>query len=100
VTRHDDRHAPDQDPDVKRAFSLALGLGAGLLIGAYVVRRLDAAKQAIAPTTIVGRAGTAAGGLSERVRAAAEEGRAAAAAHEAELRARYGVPSLRQALGE
>jgi uncharacterized protein YqfA (UPF0365 family) len=85
---------------VKRAFSLALGLGAGLLIGAYVVRRLDAAKQAVAPTTIAGRAGSAAGSFSERLRAAAEEGRAAAVAHEAELRARYGVPHLRQALGD
>jgi hypothetical protein len=85
---------------VKRAFSLALGLGAGLLIGAYVVRRLDEAKHAVAPTTLAGQAGRAAGSFAERLRAATDEGRAAARAREAELRDRYVVPGVREALGQ
>lgn len=84
---------------MKRVFTLALGLGAGLVVGAYVVRQLDQAQRAVAPTNLAGQAGRAAGGFAERLRAAAEEGRAAAAAREAELRAAYPVPSVRQALG-
>jgi hypothetical protein len=83
---------------VKRAFSLALGLGAGLLIGAYVVRRVDAAAQAASPVHLAGEAGRAAGTFSERLRHAAEQGRLAAEAREAELRARYDVPTLQRAL--
>jgi hypothetical protein len=85
---------------VKRAFSLALGLGAGLLIGAYVVRRLDEAQRAVAPSNLAGNAGRAAGSFAGRVRAASEEARAAAAAREAELRATFDVPSVRSALGQ
>lgn len=85
---------------MKRAFSLALGLGAGLVIGAYVIRRLDDAKRAVAPTTLAGQAGRAAGSFAERLRAATEEGRQAAAAREAELRDRYVVPGVRDALGQ
>jgi hypothetical protein len=84
---------------VKRVFSLALGLGAGLVIGAYVVRRLDQAQQAVAPANLAGQAGRAAGTFAERVRHASEEGRKAAAEREAELRGQYDVPSVRQALG-
>ena len=39
---------------MKRVFSLALGLGAGLLIGAYAVKRLDEAQRAIAPANLAG----------------------------------------------
>ena len=85
---------------MKRAFSIAVGLGAGLLIGAYVVRRLDEAQQAVAPTNLAGQAGRAAGSFADRVRVAADEGRAAAAAREAELRAQFDVPSVRKALGQ
>jgi hypothetical protein len=84
---------------VKRAFSIALGLGAGLLIGAYVVKRLDEAQQAVAPTNVAGQVGRAAGTLAERFRDAAAAGREAAAAREAELRSRFDVPSVREAIG-
>jgi len=84
---------------VKRAFTLALGLGAGLLIGAYVVKRLDEAQRAVAPTNLAGQAGRAAGSFVERFKDATAAGRDAAAAREAELRAEFAVPSLRQALG-
>jgi hypothetical protein len=84
---------------VKRAFSIALGLGAGLLIGAYVIRRLDEAQQAVAPTHLAGQAGRAAATLADRFREAAAAGREAAAAREAELRSRFDVPSVREAIG-
>jgi hypothetical protein len=83
---------------VKRAFSLAVGLGAGLLLGAYLVRRVDAATQAASPSHLAGQAGRAAGSFSERLRVAAAEGRVAAQAREAELRARYDVPTMQRAL--
>lgn len=84
---------------MKRLFTLALGLGAGLLVGAWVVRRIEEAKRAVAPSAIAGRAGRAAGSLASRLREGAEEGRRAAAEHEAELRARFAVPSVRDTLG-
>jgi hypothetical protein len=83
---------------VKRVFTLALGLGAGIVIGAYVVRRLEEAQRAVAPANLAGQAGRAAGSFAERVRSAAEAGRTAAAEREAELRARYEVPTVREAL--
>lgn len=82
---------------MKRAFSVALGLGAGLLIGAYVVKRMDEASQAVAPVNLANQAGRAAGGFAERMRVAVEEGRVAAAEREAELRGRFDVPSVREA---
>ena len=82
---------------MKRAFSIAVGLGAGLLIGAYVVRRMDEASQAVAPANLANQAGRAAGSFAERMRAAVEEGRVAAAEREAELRGRFDVPSVREA---
>lgn len=84
---------------MKRAFTLALGLGAGVIVGAYVVRRLDDAQRAVQPTTLAGNAGRAAAGFGDRLRAATEAGRIAAAEREAELRGRFDVPSLRETLG-
>ncbi len=84
---------------MKRAFSVALGLGAGLLIGAYVIKRLDQAQQAVAPTNLAGQAGRAAATFADRFREAAAAGREASAAREAELRSRFEVPSVREALG-
>lgn len=83
---------------MKRVFSVAVGLGAGLLIGAYVVRRVDEATQAVAPANLASQAGRAAGGFAERMRVAVEEGRVAAAEREAELRGRFDVPSVREAV--
>lgn len=85
---------------MKRMFTLALGLGAGVIIGAYVVKRLDDAQKAIAPSNLAGQAGRAAGGFADRLRAAADEGRLAAAERETELRSRFEVPSVRGALGQ
>lgn len=84
---------------MKRAFTLALGLGAGVVVGMYVVRRLDEAQRAMQPSNVAGNAGRAAAGFTARLQSAAAEGRSAAAEREAELRARFDVPSLRSALG-
>ena len=80
---------------MKRLFSLAVGLGAGLIIGASVMRRFDEAQRALAPVNLAGRAGHAAGSFAQRLRDAITEGRVAAEAQERELRQRYGIPSLR-----
>jgi hypothetical protein len=84
---------------VKRVFTLALGLGAGVIVGAYVVHRLDEAQRAVQPAQLAGSAGRVAGGFAARLKEAAAEGRVAAAEREAELRARFDVPSVRSALG-
>ena len=83
----------------KRIFSIFLGLGIGLLIGAFVVKRMDEATKAVAPTNLAHQAGRAAGTFADRFRAAVEQGRAAMAEKEAELRAEYEVPSVRETLG-
>ena len=82
----------------KRIFLLFFGLGLGLLVGAFVVKRIDEASQAVAPSNVARNAGRAAGGFMTRLQDAAAETRAVAAEREAELRAQYGVPTMRQAL--
>jgi hypothetical protein len=79
---------------VRSMFVLALGLGAGVLVGGYVVRKVDRATRAAHPVAIADRAGRAAGGLSARLAEAAEAGRVAAADREAQLRRAYDVPPL------
>ena len=81
----------------KRIFLLFFGLGLGLLVGAFVVKRLDEASRAVAPTNVARNAGRAAGGIMTCLQDAAAETRAVAAQREAELRAEYGVPTMRDA---
>ena len=83
---------------LKRIFFTFLGLGIGLFIGAFVVRRMDAASRAVAPGTLAHQAGRVAGTLVDRVRAAVAEGRQAMREREAELRAEYQVPHVRETL--
>jgi hypothetical protein len=78
---------------IKRIFTLFFGLGLGLLVGGFIVKRVDDASRAVAPANLAHRAGRSVGGLSEAVRRAVDEGRRAAAAREAELRAEYAVPT-------
>ena len=76
----------------KRAFFALLGLGAGVTLGVWAVRKLDAAQQKLTPEELArsaqGRAGAVGGRLSEAIAA----GREAAAEREAELRAVYRSP--------
>jgi hypothetical protein len=73
----------------KRLFFALLGLGAGITIGVWAVRKVSAAQRKLTPEHLAGAAAARAGGLRERLAGAVEEGRAAAAAKEAELRAVY-----------
>ena len=84
---------------IKKIFLLFFGLGLGLLVGAFVVQKMDEASQAVAPQNVARNAGRAAGGFLDRLREAAAETNRVAAAREAELRAEYGIPTMRQALG-
>ena len=83
---------------IRRIFLLFFGLGLGLFVGAFLVRKLDEASQAVAPTNVARNAGRAAGGFMGRLREAAAETNRVAAAREAELRAQWGVPTMREAL--
>lgn len=83
---------------IKRIFLLFFGLGLGLLVGAFLVRKMDEASQAVAPANVARNAGRAAGGLLNRLRDAAEETARVAAIREAELRAEFNVPTVREAL--
>lgn len=85
---------------MRSLFTLTLGLGAGLLVGGYVVRRVDRAARAAHPVALADRAGRAAGTFGSRVQLAAEAGRAAAADREAQLRRDWDVPPLRVALAD
>lgn len=83
---------------LKRIFWLFFGLGLGLLVGAFVVKRIDEASRAVAPSNVAQQAGRAAGTAVSRFRAAVDEGRRAAAEREAELRGRFDVPGVGEAL--
>ncbi len=78
---------------IKRPFFAFAGFGAGLALGIWTVRRMDQARQALAPQAVASRASAQAGALGERWQQAVAAGRAAAQAREAELRASFGVPA-------
>ncbi len=73
----------------KRLFFAMLGLGAGVVIGAIVVRKVERTGRALRPENLAATAASRAGGARGRFAAAVEMGRAAAAEKEAELRAVY-----------
>lgn len=75
----------------KRPFFAMVGLGAGVALGAWAVRRVDETRARFTPEHLTGSAVQRAEGLRTRMALAVEEGRAAAAAKEAELRAVYRV---------
>jgi hypothetical protein len=75
----------------KRLFFAALGLGAGVALGIYAVRKVEEAQQRLTPDSLAASAGERAQLFTARMRDAIAEGRAAAAAKEAELRAVYRV---------
>jgi len=75
----------------KRLFFALLGLGAGVTLGVYAVRKVEAASARLSPQNLAASAGTRAGAARGRLAAAVQVGRAAAAVKEAELRAVYRV---------
>jgi hypothetical protein len=70
-------------------FFAAVGLGAGVALGVWTIRKLERTSQQLAPDAIVARAGERASGLGARLAEALEAGRNAAGSKEAELRAAY-----------
>ncbi|MGH8906450.1 MAG: hypothetical protein ACRD0K_08030 [Egibacteraceae bacterium] len=72
---------------VKRLFFSLVGLGAGAVLGGYAVRKVERGRQRLTPQRL-GRGQRP--GVLERISAAVQAGRAAAALREAELRATYG----------
>ena len=72
-----------------RMFFAVVGLGAGVAVGVWTIRKLESASQHLAPDALAARAGRRASDLGERLNAALEAGRQAAEAHEAQLRAEY-----------
>lgn len=76
---------------IKRPFFALVGLGMGVTLGVWAVRRFDQARQAVAPGYVAARAGVQAEALGGRLSAAISAGREAAALREAQLRADYGI---------
>jgi hypothetical protein len=76
---------------IKRPFFALAGLGLGITMGIWTVRRFDQARHAMAPQQVASRAGAQAGALGQRLAEAVAVGREAAAARESELRAVYRV---------
>jgi hypothetical protein len=72
-----------------RMFFAAVGLGAGVAVGIWTIRKLERTSQQLAPDALAARAGQRATGLGQRLQAAVELGRQAADEKEAELRAAY-----------
>lgn len=75
----------------KRLFFAMIGLGAGVALGGYAVRKVEHARRSLSPNELAAAAGRQAGGLRDRIAVAVAAGRAAAAGREAELRAVYRV---------
>lgn len=73
----------------KRLFFALVGLGAGLTLGVWAVRKIEATQRRLSPEHVASATAARAGSLRDRVLTAVEEGRAAARAREAELRAVY-----------
>ena len=72
-----------------RMFFAAVGVGAGVAVGVWTIRKLERTRQQLAPDALVARAGERASGFGTRLSYALEAGRQAAEAKEAELRAAY-----------
>lgn len=82
------------------ALALALfGAGAGLAVGAILMRRIDRAAARVAPSNLVEQATRTVTTARERLKAAFEEGERGAAEREADLRRQFHVPSVREAAG-
>ena len=77
---------------MRRIFWALVGVGAGVAIGVSAVRWASRTAERLAPNSLAERAFEAAGDWRVRLAEAFEEGRAAMAEREAELRARIAEP--------
>lgn len=73
----------------RRAFFTMVGLGAGVVLGMWAIRKVEETQRRLAPDQLAVAAGARVGAARARWAAALAEGRAAAATKEAELRAVY-----------
>jgi hypothetical protein len=73
----------------KRLFFALLGLGAGVTLGGWAVRKVERTTAKLSPDELARTASVRAGALGARMSDAMTAGRAAAAARESELRAVY-----------
>jgi hypothetical protein len=80
---------------VRRLFWALVGVGAGAVIGVSAVRWASRTAERLAPASLAERAWQAAGDWRVRLAEAFEEGQAAMAEREAELRARLVEPGSR-----
>lgn len=72
-----------------RMFVAVVGLGAGVAVGVWAIRKIERAGQQLAPDALVSRAGERASRFGARLAEAVEIGRVTAEQREAELRAQY-----------
>jgi hypothetical protein len=77
---------------MRRVFWALVGIGAGAAIGVSAVRWATRTAERLAPSSLAERAWQAAGDWRARLSEAFEEGQAAMAEREAELRARLAEP--------
>jgi hypothetical protein len=73
----------------KRLFFGLVGLGAGVTLGIWAVRKLERASAKLTPEHVGDVAAARARSLRDRLTGALDDGRVAAAAREAELRLHY-----------
>lgn len=84
---------------LKRPFFALLGLGAGVTLGAWAVRKAEEVQARLTPEHLARSASARAGSLGTRLREALEEGRAAAEQRERELRGRHRPPTAEDPQG-
>lgn len=73
----------------KRTFFVLVGVGAGVTLGVWAVRKVESTSRKLRPDALAATAGRGMNSVGVRLREAIEQGRAAAADKESELRAVY-----------
>jgi hypothetical protein len=80
---------------MRRLLFAVVGLGAGVTLGIWAVRKVEETTRRLRPDALAASAGARAGSVGGRLRDAVAAGRAAAAAKESELRTIYRVDEQR-----
>jgi len=73
----------------KRTLFVLVGVGAGVTLGVWAVRKVESTSRKLRPDAMAATAGRGISSVGGRLREAIEQGRAAAADKESELRAVY-----------
>ncbi len=74
---------------IRRAVITAVGVGVGIALGVWMVRKVERVQRSLTPQHLAQRAGDGVVSLGSRVSSALADGRQAIAAREAELRERF-----------